>query len=94
MSLPFSLGDLVIDKVSGIKGIAIGRTTWLYGCERVTIQPVGKNEHGGPIDAFSVDTPQIEVIKAAQAKSDPKPIERRTGGPMPVTGRAMTPSRR
>jgi len=36
------LGDKVKDTITGIQGIAIGRTTWLTGCDRITIQPIPK----------------------------------------------------
>jgi hypothetical protein len=30
-----NLGDKVKDRITGLEGIAIGVTTWLYGCRRV-----------------------------------------------------------
>lgn len=33
------LGDRVKDKISGLKGIAVGISNYLYGCRRISIQP-------------------------------------------------------
>ena len=71
-----NLGDKVKDSVSGFTGIAIGRTSWLQGCDRITIQPpVGKD--GKLPDSASFDEPQLIVLtpkKVKKAKSD------KTGG--------------
>ncbi len=71
-----NLGDKVKDGVSGFTGIAIGRTVWLQGCDRVIVQPpVGKD--GKLPDCATFDEPQLILIKAKvvkKAKSD------KTGG--------------
>ena len=71
-----TLGDKVKDSVSGFTGIAVGRTEWLQGCARITIQPaVGKD--GKLPDSATFDEPQLIVLtkkKVKRAKSD------RTGG--------------
>lgn len=41
-----NLGDKVKDSVTGFSGIAIGRTTWLHGCDRITVQPEGVDKQG------------------------------------------------
>jgi hypothetical protein len=50
------LGDRVEDKITGLKGIIIGITNWLYGCLRVTVQPEEAKD-GKPADTFCVDEP-------------------------------------
>jgi hypothetical protein len=56
------LGDRVKDKISGLKGIAVAITQWLYGCRRVTIQPEELKD-GKPVDNFTADEPQLDVVK-------------------------------
>lgn len=73
-----NLGDEVKDRVTGFRGIAVSRHTFLQGCARITIQPpVGKD--GRMVDAQSFDEPQLMVIKAGVVKraADPK----NPGGP-------------
>lgn len=81
------LGDEVKDNVTGFKGIAIGRTIWLQGCDRVGVQPkIGKSNEFKKTEWF--DEPQLTVIK--RKKYIPKKTN--TGGPMqsdpsrPITG--------
>ena len=73
------LGDLVKDRVTGFKGVAIGMTTWLYGCARVVVQPTGVNKEGRTYETQSFDEPQLEVVKKAKQKD--KPDNHKTGGP-------------
>ena len=58
------LGQRVKDKISGAEGIVIARTDWLYGCIRLTIQPEGGWKDGKPLESFTVDEPQCEIVSA------------------------------
>jgi len=70
------LGDEVIDIASGFKGVAIGRTQWLYGCGRITIQPkVGKD--GKLPDDKTFDELGIKIIKTIKEVKEKKV---KTGG--------------
>lgn len=73
------LGSKVRDKISGFEGIATGRTTWLYGCERICVQPQEISK-GKPVDAQWFDVNQLDLIDANSMKPsrthDPRP-----GGP-------------
>lgn len=73
------LGDLVKDKITGFKGVAIGRTTWLFGCDRISVQPQGLKKEGGTYEVQSFDEPQLEVVKKAKTKD--KAENHKTGGP-------------
>lgn len=85
-----NLGDEVKDSVTGIKGIAVCRMTWLHGCDRIIIQPSGLNKEGKPFDNYTTDEPQLIVLKKAKAKEG----NHRTGGPVPsFVGQKLTPSR-
>lgn len=89
-----TLGDRVKDKISGLKGIAIGATNWLYGCRRITVQPEDSKD-GKPCDTFCVDEPQLEVLKSAVVvPPSPKQSEpARKHGPRPDTARRQDVNR-
>ena len=76
--MKINLGDRVKDKVTGFVGIAIGRTEWLNGCTRITVQPE-KLIGGKIVDTSCFDEPQLVVVKAKQVDVGPKD----TGGPIP-----------
>ena len=71
------LGDEVRDTVTGFKGIAIGVTTWISGCDRYILQPKGVSKEGKLFDTQSFDEAMLEVIKAKKVKED----THYTGGP-------------
>ena len=56
------LGDKVKDSVTGFKGIAVGRTEYLHGCIRITIQPEGMNKEGKTFECETFDEPQVIKI--------------------------------
>lgn len=58
-------GDTVKDTLSGLKGVVVARTVWLYGCVRLAVVPRGHKD-GKPIEPFWVDEPQVELVKTAQ----------------------------
>lgn len=62
------LGDKVRDTITGFKGIAIGCTTWLNGCDRIIVQPQGVNKEGKTFENQSFDEPDLEVIKTKKVK--------------------------
>lgn len=82
------LGDKVKDRVTGLTGIVIARTEWMYGCVRCVIQPQQMKD-GKPIETTTVDEPQLEIVKAGAVKDVPEwrePVNetpRRAAGPRP-----------
>ena len=72
------LGDVVKHKYSGVVGTAVCRSTYLSGCDRITIQPKVKKD-GSLGDSYSFDEPEIEVVKKLKVK---KP-KGKTGGWQP-----------
>lgn len=58
-----NLGSEVKDMITGMKGIAIGRTEWLYGCARVGIQPKGVTKEGKAKETVWFDEQGIKVLK-------------------------------
>jgi ribosomal protein L14 len=62
-----NLGDLVKDSVSGFKGIAVSRHSYLQGCDRISIQPpIDKN--GKHPESVTFDEPQLIIIKKEKIK--------------------------
>jgi hypothetical protein len=77
------LGDEVQDLVSGVKGIAIGRTTWITGCDHIQVKPQGATAEGLPRDSFAVDEPMLKIIKKARVAVPNSAVDAPTkkGGP-------------
>ncbi len=79
------LGQHVRDTISGNIGTAVARTEWLHGCVRITVQPEGTKD-GNPYDSFTVDEPQLEVVRKKAAPT-PEPAH----GDRDDPGRALDP---
>lgn len=82
----FELGTKVRDVISGYEGVVIGRTEWLYGCHRYTIQARGLKD-GKPIDTICCDQEAVELI-AESTQADPRQAGELTGGPISAPQRA------
>ena len=54
------LGNQVKDKITGVEGIALGITDWLYGCRTVTVKPADLKD-GAPRECLHIDEQQLEV---------------------------------
>lgn len=94
--MDIKLGMRVKDRITRIQGIAIGITRWMYGCERVTVQPESSKD-GKPVDTFCVDMPQLEFVDDGLNK-DEVVQERQTpgrgkGGPREDAVRGLDVSR-
>lgn len=70
----FSLGDKVKDNITGFIGIIVGRTEWLNGCIRYSLQPI-KLKDGAPQETQAFDEDQLELVTAKK-----KAVVKRTGG--------------
>jgi hypothetical protein len=75
--MTIKLGDKVRDTITGFKGIAIARSIWLTGCDRITIQPEGLNKEGKTFEQLTFDEGTVEVIKAKKHKR----VNNEGGGP-------------
>ncbi len=74
----FKLGQKVRDKVTSYAGIIHGRTEWLYGCKRYTVQSQDLKD-GKPIEAFGFDEDALELVEETKHTAAHKPAQ--TGGP-------------
>lgn len=84
-----ALGDEVKDKISGFRGIAVARYSYLHGCERISVQP--KIDKQGKLpESRTFDEPQLMIIKnnlAKRGKGD-------RGGPAPYMPKPRPEGRR
>ena len=88
-----ALGDTVKDTVTGFEGVVVAFTTWLNGCERLSVQPTKLDKESKPRDTVVFDIQQLVVVKAGTHASPPVP-QVRTGGDRPSVGRGQrTPAR-
>jgi hypothetical protein len=69
------LGDKVRDRVTGATGIATGIAEYLYGCRRISVQPV-RLDKGKPVEGQWFDEPSLIVLVPAK-----KPNVLSGGGP-------------
>jgi hypothetical protein len=82
-----NLGAKMKDKISGFTGIAIAKTYWLYGCERIVLQPPVDKDGKIP-DTACFDVEQLELIEPRFGRA-----ETTTGGPTPTPTQHRDPTR-
>lgn len=70
---PLQLGCEVRDVISGIVGIATGRTEWLTGCDTIVVEP--KAIDGKKQDYISVDIKRLEVTREPIVLPDTQPLK-------------------
>ena len=73
----FNLGDLLKDRVSGLTGVAMGVTSYVYGCRRWGIAP-RETKDGQPIAWAWFDEPQLDLLEPGVLAVPNAPT---TGGP-------------
>jgi hypothetical protein len=54
------LGTCVRDILTGLTGVAVARTEWLYGCTRIAIEPIDLKKDGKPSDSVWFDEQRVE----------------------------------
>ncbi len=87
------LGDVAKDKISGFEGVVVAITEWLHACKRITLQPKDIQEKTGqPVDNFTFDLPQLEMVNKGGYKQPKKKKEKKTGGPSIAPVRSSDPN--
>lgn len=71
------LGDEVQCTITGFKGIAVGRTEWIEGCNRITVQPKCVKGKSELVESQNFDEPTLKIIKAKNREK-----KSNTGGPI------------
>jgi len=87
--MPIKLGSRVKDTISGLEGIATGRTEYLFGCVRIQVTPQ-KVKDGAAVEGQWLDEDQL--VKAGSFVPA-RPTAGATGGPMPAPKRAADATR-
>jgi hypothetical protein len=82
------LGDEVQDLLSGVKGIAIGRTSWITGCDHIQIKPQGTTPDGNQRESLAVDEPMVKILKRAKVLPTTQAPTAKRGGPRAPAKRA------
>ncbi len=75
------LGKQVEDLVSGFKGVAVSKITYMNGCEQYSLQPKCK-EDGRFLDSKWFDAEQVALVSNKKVVEKKK---KRTGGPAPTS---------
>lgn len=73
-------GDRVRDVITGLEGVVVGTTDYLYGCRRLVVQPP-VDKDGKHVDPVWVDEPQVEVIKEGVVRAESKQVAKAPAGP-------------
>ena len=86
-----ALGSTVRDRITGFEGVAMGRTSWLTGCDRIAVQPVGLSKDGKLFDIEWFDEPRLDVTKSSGAYLDEDVVVRKIGGGLEEGRRSFDP---
>jgi hypothetical protein len=81
------LGMTVRDKITGLEGVAVARTTYLTGCDRISIQP-RELKDGKTAEWSAFDENQLEIVKGKKIIDLTPQVEiaaqvPKVGGPRP-----------
>jgi hypothetical protein len=68
---PVNIGDKAKDIVTGFQGIVVGKTSWLHGCDRLTLEPDKLDDEGQPQRVQTFDDHRIEIVQRGVLKPCP-----------------------
>lgn len=75
-----NLGDVAEDRISGFKGVVLGRIEYLTGCNQIFLLPKSKEDNDFK-EGHWFDVERIEVLEHAAVKVwTTEPLERMVGG--------------
>ncbi len=74
------LGNKARDTMTGFEGIVVAITKWLYGCNRICVEPTKLDKDGNPSEGRWFDEQRIEVVRPTKPKVS-KDNTAKTGGP-------------
>ncbi len=66
--MSIKLGDLARDKVTGFEGMVVAVTSWITGCDRLTLQPTKLTKDGGIAKDATFDIMRLQKSKKKQPK--------------------------
>jgi len=67
--------------VTGFEGIATGRTTWLHGCDRITIEPDHLDKDGKILEGQWFDEKRVELVEVKPVPVSKDSPTAKPGGP-------------
>jgi len=82
------LRDVVIDTITGLTGVVIGRCEYLNGCVQCEVQPKGLNKGGVPFKPEWVDEGQLTDLSGSLSQGAQ---EASLGGPHDAPVRSTPP---
>lgn len=83
-----TLGDMVVDTITGFKGIAVAKHLYLNGCARISVSPkVGEDGKLAENQAF--DEPQLKIVKKSVVCGSTD-ANGKTGGPAHIGDRGRS----
>lgn len=82
------LGNTYRDSICGFEGIAVARTVYLYGCERVLLTPVKLKPDGDFLPDCWFDEAQLVSVRSKK-----KPAKRGDGNGPAGPIRSIAPNR-
>lgn len=100
-SRPIKLGDRVKDRITGIVGIVVGYHYYLFGCERISLQPESAGKDGKIPDQIGIDAVQAKLVKPGAITgynpppgiTDSRDLSARPAGPRRDDCRPADPTR-
>lgn len=81
------LGSLVRDQITGFEGVVTARTTYLNGCERISVQSKTLND-GKVIPEECFDIQQLDIVEDSNRE---EVANEEVGGPRAVPPRRNCP---
>jgi len=76
----FEMWDEVKDKVSGFRGIVLGRAEYSTGCLHYFVAPKALDKNNAILNWENLDESRLVLVKRAKEEAEPK---KRRGGPLP-----------
>lgn len=78
----FAMGDMVVEKISGVEGRVVGISFWETGCNHIGIKRLGVDKDGKPHDILWFDEPMVDPLPIKEPEKAPNK-SRKPGGPLP-----------
>jgi hypothetical protein len=80
--MAIELGDKVKDTVTGYTGIAVARTRWLHGCDRIAVQPQELDKDNKVQEPQTFDEKQLDLVKPGVVRTETEAsLKKKNGGP-------------
>ena len=85
----FNLGDMAIEKLTGVSGRVVSVCFYETGCTHIGIKRLGVDKDGKPFDMLWFDEPNVDLLPEQKDELKPNP-SKKPGGPL-TTGMSYPP---